>query len=63
MNVMCDTSQFVIVLLVPNEILATLVDHFMQHVLLKFGISYLVILDYGSPSKDVFSEMYKVLKS
>ena len=33
----------------------------MQHVLLKFGICHLVILDDGSPFKGVFSAMCKAL--
>ena len=48
MNVMCDVTQFVVVVLVPNT------EHFIQYVLLKFGICHLVILDDGSSFKGVF---------
>ena len=56
MNIMCDITQFVIVVLVPNETVATLGEHFMQHVLLKC-----VILDNDSPFKGVFTAICKVL--
>ena len=49
-------------MLVPNEVASTLDEHFMQHVLLKFGISHIVILDDGSPFKGVFSAMCKALR-
>ena len=60
-NAMCDITQFVVVVPVPNEVASTLAEHFMQHVLLKFGICHLVILDDGSPFKGVFSAMCKAL--
>ena len=53
-NVMCNMAQFVVVVPVPNEVASTLAESFMQHVLLKFGICHLVILDDGSPFKGVF---------
>ena len=61
MNVMCGMTQFVIAILVPNERGATLTEHFMQHVLLKFGIYHLVILDDGNPFKSIFTAMCKYL--
>ena len=61
MNVMCGMTQFVIAILVPNERGATLTEHFMQHVLLKFGICHLVILDDGNPFKGVFTAICKAL--
>ena len=61
MNVMCDMTQFVIVVPVLDEIADILAEHFMRHELLKFGICHLVILDDGSPFKDVFTVMCKVL--
>ena len=62
MNVMCDMTQFVVVVPVPNEVASTLAEHFMQHFLLEFGICHLVILDDGSPFKGVFSAMCKALQ-
>ena len=62
MNVMCDMTQFVIVVLVHNEVASTLAEYFMQHVLLKSGICHLVILDDGSPFKGMFSAMCKMLR-
>ena len=61
MNVMCDMTQFVVVVPVPDETSATLAEYFMQHVLLKFGICHLLILDDGSPFKGVFTAMCKSL--
>ena len=62
MNIMCDMTQFVIVVPVPDEIASTLVENFMQHVFLKFGICHLIILDDGSPFKGVLSVMCKALR-
>ena len=61
MNIICDMTRFVVDVPVPNEISATLADHFMQHVILKFGIYYLVILDDDNPFMCVFSTLCKVL--
>ena len=47
---MCDMIQFVAVVLVPNETSVTLIDHCMQHVLLKINIYHLVVLDDRCPS-------------
>ena len=62
MNVICDMTQFVIIVPVPDEVASTLAEHFMYHVLIKFGICHLVILDDGSPFKGVFSTMCKALR-
>ena len=59
MNVMCDMTQFVIVAPVPNEIATTLAEYFMQHVLLKFDICHLIILDNSSLFKGVFPQCVK----
>ena len=61
MNVICDMTQFVIVVPVSNETSATLTENFIQHVLLKIWHFYLVILDDGSPFKDLFTAMCKAL--
>ena len=61
MIVMCDMTQCVVVVPVPNEVASTLAENFMQHVLLKFDICHLVISDDGSPFKYVFSAMCKAL--
>ena len=57
MNAMCDMCQFVVVVPVPDESSATLAEYFMQHVLMKFGLCYLVVLDDGSPFKGAFIAM------
>ena len=62
MNVICDMTKFVIVVPVSDEVASTLAEHFMYHVLIKFGICHLVILDDGSPFKGVFSTMCKALR-
>ena len=57
MNTMCDMSQCVVVISVPNESSATLASFFMHHVLMKFGLCHLVVLDDGSPFKEAFIAM------
>ena len=57
MNVICDMTQFVIVVPVLNETASTLTEYFMQHILLKFGICHLVILNDDSPFKSGVSAM------
>ena len=57
MNAMCDMSQLVFVVPVPDESSATLADHFFQHVLMKFGLCHLVVLDDGNPIKGAFVAM------
>ena len=61
MNTMCVMSQFVVVLPVPNESSATLASFFMQHVLMKFGLCHLVVLDYRSPFKGALIVMCDAL--
>ena len=61
MNAMCDMSQFVVVVPVPDESSATLVSYFMQHVLMKFGLCHLVVLDDRSPFKGAFIAMCDAL--
>ena len=51
MKTMCDMTQFVVVVPVPDETSATLASYFMQHVLLKFGMCHLVVIDDGTPFK------------
>ena len=58
---MCDMRQFVVVVPVPDETSATLVDYFVQHVLMKFGMCYLIVLDDGTPFKEVFVAMWHSL--
>ena len=54
-------NQFVVVVPVLNKTAATLADHFVHHVLLKFGIYHPVILDDGSVFKGILSTIYKVI--
>ena len=54
-NTMCDMSQFVVVVPVPNNSSATLASFFMQHVIMKFGLCHLVVLDDGIPIKEFSS--------
>ena len=61
MNTMCDMTKFVVVVPVPDETSATLASHFMQHVLLKFGMCHLVVIDYGSPFKGSYVAMCQAL--
>ena len=60
-NAMCDMSQFVVVVSVPDESSATLASYFMQHVLMKFGLCHLFVLDDGNPYKGSFIAMCDAL--
>ena len=51
MNAMYDMSQFVIVVPVTKKSSATLAENFFQHVLMKFGLYHLVVIDDGTPFK------------
>ena len=55
MNAMYDMSQFFVVVSLPDERSATLASYFMQPVLIKFGQCHLVVLDNGTPLKDLLS--------
>ena len=61
MNTMCDMTQFAVVVPVPDEISAILASHFMQHVLMKFGMGHLVVIDDGTPFKGAFVAMCQAL--
>ena len=53
MNTMCYMTQFVVVISVPDETSATLASHFMQHVLLKFGMCHLIVIDGGTHLREL----------
>ena len=55
MNILCDMCQFVVVVPVSDETSATLAFYFMHHVLLKFGLCHLFVLDDGNPLKGSLS--------
>ena len=57
MNTMYNMTQFVVVVPVPDETSATLASYFMQHVLLKFGMCHLVVIDDNTPFKKTFVAM------
>ena len=57
MNAMCDMSQFVVVEPVTNESSATLTENDFQHVLMKFGLCHLVVIDNGTQFKGTFVAM------
>ena len=61
MNSMCDMSQFVVVFPVPDESSTILASYFMQHVLMKFGLCYFVVLNDDTPVKGAFIAMYQAL--
>ena len=62
MNSMFHMSQFVVVVTVPDESSATLASHFIQHLLMKFGLCYIVVFVDGTPSKWDFIAMYEALQ-
>ena len=55
LNVMCDLTQFVVVVPVPGSTSAVIAKYFMQDVLLKFGLCLLVVVDDGTPFKAAFT--------
>ena len=61
MDTMGNISQFVVVALVPDESSTILANYFFQHVLMKFGVCHLVVLDDGTPFKGAFVNMCKAL--
>ena len=58
---MCGMSQFLFVVLVPDEPSATLTFYCMQHVLLKFFLCYIFFLDDSTPFKEDFIAMCEAL--
>ena len=61
MNTMCDIYQFVVVVPVPDETSTTLAYYFVQHVLIKFGMCYLIVLYNDTPFKGAFVAMCQSL--
>ena len=61
MNIICDMCQFLVVVPVPNETFATLASYFMQHILSKFGLCHLDVLDNGNSFKGDFITMCESL--
>jgi len=62
LNVMCDLTQFVVVVPVPGCTSAIIAKHFVQDVLFKFDICYLVVIDDGTPFKSAFTAACNLLK-
>ena len=60
-NVICYTSQFVAIILVPNESSAILTSHFIHYVLLEFDLDHIVVLNDGSVFKGTFIDMCQAL--
>ena len=61
MNAICNMSQFIVVVTVTNESFATLAENFFQHMLMKFGLCHLVVIDDGIPFKSAFVAMCTAL--
>ena len=61
MNTMRDMCQFVAVVPVPDETSVTLVDYFVQHIVMKSGMCYLIVLDDGTLFKGAFVAMCQSL--
>ena len=61
MNTMCDMCQFVVVVPVPDETSVTLADYFVQHMVMKSGMCYIIVLDDGTPFKGAFVAMFQSL--
>ena len=61
MNDMSNMVQFVVAVSIPEERFATLASYYMQHILMKFGLCHLVVLDDGSTFKGAFIVMSDAL--
>ena len=61
MNAMCDMSQSVAVVHITNEYSATLAQNCFQHMLMKFGLYHLVIMDDGTSLKFSIVSICKTL--
>ena len=59
---MCDITYFIITAPIPGCTSAVIAQHFMQDVLMKFGLYYLVVIDDGMPFKNVFTTMCDCLQ-
>ena len=61
-NVICDLTQFVVVVPVPGATSALIAKYFMQKDLLKFGLCLLVATNDVTPFKAAFTTAYDLLK-
>ena len=61
MKTICDINQFVEVVLVLDETFIILSSYFMQHVLMKFGICHLVVINDSTVIKGYFFGIYQGL--
>jgi hypothetical protein len=61
LNSMCDLSQFVVSSVTKDITARGLADLYMAEVILKYGISAVIVIDDGSPFKGMFSDMCKIL--
>ena len=62
LNVMCDLTQFVVIVPVPGATSAVIAKYVMQDFLLKFGLYLLVVIDNGTPFKAAFTTACGSLK-
>eukprot|EP00978_Attheya_sp_CCMP212_P008208 scaffold19187_cov69-Attheya_sp.AAC.2 len=62
MKCMCDMTQFVVVVPVQQTTTAYLARMFMEHVLMKFGVCAIVVVDEGSTFNPAFVDMCACLK-
>ena len=61
MNTMCDKSQFVVIVLVTKKIYAVFAENVFQHVLMKFDLCHIVVVDDGNPFICDFVAMSKTV--
>ena len=55
LNCMCDLTQFVVVVPVPEMSSSIIAKYFMQEVLLNFGICHLIVMNDDTPFKELFT--------
>ena len=58
---MCDINQFFVTVHINGYTSVVIAKYYMQDVLMKFGLCYLVVIDDSNPFKGVSIAMYDYL--
>ena len=61
LNCMCDMTTCVVSVVIKHANLSELAQVFMEHILLKFGLCLVVVVDDGTPFMHIFEQIMKAL--
>ena len=61
LNCMCDLTQFVVSIITSDTTAASLSQLIMEHVLLKYGMCAVIVVDAASNFKGIFEQMCSIL--